>query len=706
MSLLVSLLQERDFEGARALIAASPASVVCSAPSSSSSGAALGRSPVRGVLEFGANTAVDTAPASSGSSTLPPSAEDPTIFYALGDVETLEHLLLQSPESAWAHNRAGDRPLHAACQQADIHIDVISILLFAFPEGASIKNNAGKFALHFAAANIGDLSIFKLLYEAFERAISEKETKNFSMPLHYACAFKAPLQIVQFLVKKNREAIREKDRQGNLPLLLSLLYDSPEDVRLFLLEEFPEAVEVRDRKGRLPIHLAVQSQTISTATVRKILTLSPDYSINSCVLHEGEGEGHGDTNNSSSTTGAGAEDIPWMANKKPVHIALRYLPTRVDILKCLLTHASYKDSATATAPAVSISKLQNQKTKRAIESNESVEVAETAADTTFSRNEEQTDTAAFSSSIEASAEEEQTFYLHGDTLLHTAIEFGSSPDVLGTITKLKPSSLKELNNDGKLPIHFAAWRQVDADTMVFLIREFPESLGIEDEKTGNLPLHFALQYAHTEKGGTMDTRMIEKVLSYRASACLVMNKAGFYPIHLATRSACPLHILEVLLKVSPYSYAFYSQNYLRLLPVDMAIASGASADVIGLMLGYKDVSTSIKAKRVEEDRQKSPLMAHNVDGEVVARDLQECEEMITLTDAHIELQKRFKDQGEEMRKLRAKMHSAAADLKSRNAECLGLQKDISWRDDKVQILKKEVKALQIQLASFKNNKSP
>ena len=158
--------------------------------------------------------------------------------------------------------------------------------------------------------------------------------------------------------------------------------------------------------------------------------------------------------------------------------------------------------------------------------------------------------------------------------------------------------------------------------------------------------------------------------------------------------------------MSPYSYAFYSQNYLRLLPVDMAIASGASADVIGLMLGYKDVSTSIKAKRVEEDRQKSPLMAHNVDGEVVARDLQECEEMITLTDAHIELQKRFKDQGEEMRKLRAKMHSAAADLKSRNAECLGLQKDISWRDDKVQILKKEVKALQIQLASFKNNKSP
>lgn len=343
MSLLVCLLQEKDFLGARALIAADPASVVRATPGSSSSATGTVRSPIRGILDLGLSaSSTQDGQAPRGPHPPPPSTEDPTIFYALGDVETLEHLLMESPESAWACNSTGDRPLHAACQLSDIHIDVISILLFAFPEGASTKNGTGKFPLHFAAANIGDLDTFKLLYNAFERAIVEKEAKNLSMPLHYACAFKAPLPIVEFLIENNRDAVTEKDRQGNLPLMLSLVYDSPEDVRRLLLEGYPEAIEVRDRRGRLPIHLAVQSPTISTETVKRILALSPD-SINSrvTVAHE-EGEAHDEAS------------VPWIAHKKPVHVALRYLPTRVDILECLLTHASYKDCATATAPKVSI----------------------------------------------------------------------------------------------------------------------------------------------------------------------------------------------------------------------------------------------------------------------------------------------------------------------------------------------------------------
>ena len=257
--------------------------------------------------------------------------------------------------------------------------------------------------------------------------------------------------------------------------------------------------------------------------------------------------------------------------------------------------------------------------------------------------------------------------------------------------------------------------------MVYLIKKWPESLGIADDKTGNLPLHFALQYA--PRGLDVDTRMIEKVLAYRAAACYVVNKAGFYPIHLATRSACPLHIMETLLKISPYSYAFYTENYLRLLPIDMAIASGAAGDVIGLMLGYAEVSDSIRTKRIMEDRQhpsrgelagemtkkdcfydktiEDKLKRHSLENVESATDvsseLQEYESMISLTDAHTSLQQKYKDQGEEMRKMRLKMHSLVTDLKSRNDEIRGLKKDVSWGKDRIQILDREVKVLNEKL---------
>jgi hypothetical protein len=696
-SLLKSLLLQQEYEEARTLMAASPKSIVTHTVSSN-----------RGVLSFAiqntgnlpevtiqenendqsyAHTQANVpnqnddninhnsyhTPIKRGNITKIDDDEDPTIFYALRDVETLEHLLLLSPASAWSQNRSGCRPLHAACQISDVHIDVIAILIFAFPEGASTKNIGGKFPLHFAAANISDVGIFREVYKSFPKAITEKETKNYSKPLHYACAFQAPLQIIQFLIKNHREAIEQKDRSGNLPLHLSLVYDSPEDVCIFLLDSYPNAITERDRKGRMSIHIAMQSTTITSFVLEKLLSLQPE-AINDIVITPENNNNESEPNDKNISL-----DKPWIDSKKPIHLALRFLSHRVDIITVLLSHSGYQEvyKKCITKSLSKAVRLKNAASNGSMNGNNSIDQNQGIEDEIV----------------------DQTFYLNGDTILHTALEFGASIAVLETITTLRPSSLKEQNNDGKLPIHFAAWRQVDVDTMVFIIRQDPESLGTIHEPTGNVALHFALQYAG--RGSNMNTNMIEKVLSYRASACFICNKAGFYPIHLAARAACPFNLMEALLKVAPYSYGIFSDNYLNMLPLDLAIASDANADVIGLLLGYSGKSDNVRPKRVMEDRQ-HPLPIENK--AVPSDELYDYQQMITLMDGHLNLQQQFKDQGEEMRKLRTRMHSISSDLKDRNETIKGLNRDVGWGKDRIKILEREVAHMTAQVASYKSEK--
>ena len=684
MSLVVSLLLQGDYEQAKTLFSVDPSCIKVALDLPSQPGRTL-MDNARQVSPRRSETGLDSSAININD------VEDPTIFYALGDVETLELLLLTAPQSAWAQNHKGDRPLHAACQLRNVHKDIISILLFAFPEGASAKNRDGKLAFHFAVANIHDICIIRMVYDGFPNAVAEKESKNNSKPLHYACAFKAPLPVIQLLVEKHIQAVEQRNRQGNLPLHLTLMYDAPEEVKQYLIESYEGAVQERDSKGRLPLHIAAQCSTITVVTIEKLLSIYPQ-AINATVMLN---ENNSNTDDQQSVTN-------WLIGKKCVHISIRFLSGRADIIQCLLSNAAYKE----VLKKDSRSSISHAVRKKAIhqEANKETKISEEGP---------------------KQESENLTFYLNGDTLLHTAIEFNASIEVLETITSLRPSSLKEENNDGKLPIHFAAWRQVGPATMVFLIRNYPESLMIVDEKTGNVALHYALQYSPTKVNADANTEMIEKVLSHMPAACFVINKAGYYPIHLATRARCPYHIIEAMLKVVPYSFGFFSENRLRLLPIDFAIASNASADVIGLLLGYVGKGDIINPKRIMDDRQNpnpyidgsaipqqtSPLPLNDGNNHITEGTRKDSTPLInehdgypdicTLMDAHLDLQQKFTIQGEEMRKLRARNHSIAGDLHSRNEEIKGIQKDVSWGKDRVKILEREIKALTTELASFK-----
>ena len=255
MSLLVALLRDFDYSGAMTLLTANPESIVLESSSNEREGE---------------------------------EAEDPSIFYALGNLDVVERMLCLCPESSWSRNRRGDRPLHRALQMADIDIEVVRLLLQAFPEGASTCNLDGKMPLHYAAANISDLEILQLVVSSFPQALDVGENKNDSKPLHYACAFKMPLPVVKYLYNageetpkgtpkvKSRDVVKNKDKQGNLPLHLALMYGADIAVGELLLQAFPEAAGITDAKGRLSLQLAAASAIVSREFLEKLICAFPE----------------------------------------------------------------------------------------------------------------------------------------------------------------------------------------------------------------------------------------------------------------------------------------------------------------------------------------------------------------------------------------------------------------------------------------------
>jgi ankyrin repeat protein len=75
-------------------------------------------------------------------------------------------------------------------------------------------------------------------------------TDNVGMrPLHYACMFGAPLEVVRYLVHEYPESLQVPDNDG-LPLHHACSRYAPLDVVLYLVQEFPESLQVRPQQQK------------------------------------------------------------------------------------------------------------------------------------------------------------------------------------------------------------------------------------------------------------------------------------------------------------------------------------------------------------------------------------------------------------------------------------------------------------------------
>jgi len=538
----------------------------------------------------------------------------PNIFHGLHSLPVVDAILERFPDEARVvkEARLEERPLHAACATPNVQIEIIRALLRVFPEAVSIKTREGKTALHIASANpTASPQILSLLANQNPEAAQVRELRHDSLPLHYACAFRACLDSVEVLLKHNPQAVQAADGKGNLPLHLACLYQSPPEVIELLSDQYPPALSVPDGKGRLPLHLAtISAQPVSV--VERLLALNP---------------------------GAVDQAVPdgGKPPKKPIHFAIRQ-KSNLDVVQVLLR-------------------------------------ASRAADTDMS--------------------------VSGDTLLHSALEFSASEEVVRTIIATHPASVRELNVDGKLPLHFAAWHQSPPAIISLLLEAFPEAVKEKEAKGGNLPLHYAIQYA--PQGPTADVRPALMLLEAFPAAVFETNNKGFFPIHLAARSRCPLALLDALLKFCPFSVGFPDKDPKSgLVPLDYALRLNASADVIARLLGVPK-GEPVAAKITSNGNGNSNGNSNGRGKEEGwYEDLPDVDEKeLGLKDALLELQARYAAQGEDYRGLRRRMDKQTKELQANIKELKALKHELSWRDDKIRILQRELDIHKKELETLK-----
>ena len=145
------------------------------------------------------------------------------------------------------------------------------------------------------------------------------------------------------------------------------------------------------------------------------------------------------------------------------------------------------------------------------------------------------------------ADEEDNY---GNKRLHKLCLHDSHPNEAAAIQRLGllmekfPEAVRHANNNGYLPIHFAAWRK-SPEFCQLLIEAYPGSEQIPNAK-GRLPLHLACRY------NTVDT--VEYLYAHYPEAIDHATTTGYYPIHCAImrdKSAAAVEIVRFLLDCDP-----------------------------------------------------------------------------------------------------------------------------------------------------------
>jgi len=117
------------------------------------------------------------------------------------------------------------------------------------------------------------------LFRSFDSNLIRIEDDNGGLPLHTACQFRAPVEIVTLLAEQEELALRVLGSAGATPLHIACRFNAQDDeVIRFLVERAPRMLHARDNNGFLPVHAACQGGA-SVRSIRRLVERGGDWTV-------------------------------------------------------------------------------------------------------------------------------------------------------------------------------------------------------------------------------------------------------------------------------------------------------------------------------------------------------------------------------------------------------------------------------------------
>jgi ankyrin repeat protein len=245
------------------------------------------------------------------------------LHYALnfGASHDIIKMLFQAyPEAAKVQDNMGCLPLHYACWNPmdcrEDFLDRLNLLVTAYPEGINVQDIDGKFPscflndavsesdhtehlylLHMAIKGGLSTHLIKLLVQAFPESCTTKDNDGM-VPLHYACTGSSSnfLENAIVLLDAHKDSLQIEDNRGRTPLkllsnrakmpdekgklplhrLVASSHTLTEQFLLFLVNAYPDSIRTADKYGMLPFHHACLNQELAVEVLMILLSLYPE----------------------------------------------------------------------------------------------------------------------------------------------------------------------------------------------------------------------------------------------------------------------------------------------------------------------------------------------------------------------------------------------------------------------------------------------
>ena len=462
------------------------------------------------------------------------------------------------------HNRLSNYNFfYDACHHDE---GIIRCLLDYFPDAAKDADELGS-PLHFACENDNvTLSIIQLLIDAAPDSV-RSVTDRGSTPLHILCGSSffgssrggvdegTDIQILKLLLEKYPEAARHVDEKGRLPIHYASGWSSPKFCSE-LIEAYPGSERIRDGNGKLPIHMA--SSQHSLATVEYLYRLYPGS--------EQMPNANGALPFHAACTGNSLAAVKYLYGIYPE--AINHAITSGYYQGCYPIHKAIESIMYRNNPAAAVEIVQfllncdpNQKLiqlqgKSLLRyacgkwyNNSNIEAGIGVIKVLFDAHPEAIKGNRNASSIRRSHKRIATF-LNGELVyarqakdhrlmttpddngqlpLHKALQNNVRLGSIKLLVKGNPSALRTLENSFALPLHIACQHHDSASVVQYLLSIDEAALEIVD-KQWNTVLHYACC------GAKHDTiaLLLEK---YDAASVSKRNAHGKLPIDMLWESS-------------------------------------------------------------------------------------------------------------------------------------------------------------------------